>query len=460
MFFNIPALIGRDLLQSYYGQLEMLELRFPELRVMFTWRDIFGGGEISQHSLAYEKASILFNLASTYSVIGSNSNRADTEGIKKAFFNLRAAAGLWDYIANNFLHAPSSDLSRDIVRFLSSLMLAQAQEVFLEKTIEEKVRNGSFEGKSLGIVSKLSSQCSFQYNSLLDTVRDNVNKGVFERHWASVIHIKSKYFTSQSQYFRSIIDKASDKHGESIARIQIAESLAKESYRLSATFNTFFAPCDTLPSDVSSILVNICKSHMTKCTEYKNEIVKENDLIFHEPIPAENAISTIDKLNAANIVNITEIYANPEVQKNIGSDLFSNLVPFSVHEAASIYSEEKAKIVRRVTESIELSNGELEASIEYLGLPKSLNKFINPSSFHNIAKISNEVKELCNVLKQHEKKSSLKSQISSIEVMKNRIRNDLNWITNELDSESKDCEQARVSCLTTNIKNMTFILMS
>lgn len=73
-------------------------------------------------------------------------------------------------------------------------MLAQAQEVFLEKTVEEKTRSGRGDGKSMGIVTKLASQCSFQYNALLEPVRENVNKGVFDRHWASVIHVSVLFF--------------------------------------------------------------------------------------------------------------------------------------------------------------------------------------------------------------------------------------------------------------------------
>ena len=153
---------------------------------------MFTAQEISQHSLAYEKASVLFNLAATYSVLGSSSNRTDPEGIKRAFYNTRVAAGLWDYIANNFLHAPSTDLSRDVVRFMSALMLAQAQEIFLEKTVEEKTRSGRGDGKAMGIVAKLASQCAFQYNALLEPVRETVNKGVFDRHWASVIHVRRR----------------------------------------------------------------------------------------------------------------------------------------------------------------------------------------------------------------------------------------------------------------------------
>src|ERR1043166_2126154 len=54
---------GRDLLYRYYGQLELLDLRFPvdenHIKISFTWFDAFTQKPTSQYSLAYEKASII-----------------------------------------------------------------------------------------------------------------------------------------------------------------------------------------------------------------------------------------------------------------------------------------------------------------------------------------------------------------------------------------------------------------
>ncbi|KAG9097255.1 bck1-like resistance to osmotic shock, partial [Ceratobasidium sp. UAMH 11750] len=48
---------ARDLLYKYFGQLELLELRFAEIRVSFPWHDAFTGKLTTQTSLAFEKAS-------------------------------------------------------------------------------------------------------------------------------------------------------------------------------------------------------------------------------------------------------------------------------------------------------------------------------------------------------------------------------------------------------------------
>lgn len=43
-----------------------------------------------------------------------------------------------------------------------------------------------------------------------------------------------------------------------------------------------------------------------------------------------------------------------------GPDIFRKLVPMKAHEASSMYSEEKAKLLRQVTAEIEEKDTELE----------------------------------------------------------------------------------------------------
>lgn len=43
-----------------------------------------------------------------------------------------------------------------------------------------------------------------------------------------------------------------------------------------------------------------------------------------------------------------------------GPDVFRKLVPMEAHEASSMYSEEKAKLLRKVAGEIEEKDGELE----------------------------------------------------------------------------------------------------
>lgn len=166
---------------KYFGQLELLELRFAEIRVTFPWHDAFTNKLTTQTSLAFEKASIIFQIAATHSAIAAAQNRGDPEGLKRAYHYFRTSAGMLTYINDNFLHAPSTDLSREVVKFLVNIMLAQATEVFYEKCVDE--RKGSV------LVAKLASQTASLYTTICEEVKEFMGKGIFDRNWVTVIQV-------------------------------------------------------------------------------------------------------------------------------------------------------------------------------------------------------------------------------------------------------------------------------
>ena len=93
---------------------------------------------------------------------------------------------MFTYINENFLHAPSTDLAHDTVRTLTSTMLAQAQEVFLEKQVADD--------KKIGLLAKLSSQAAFLYQQAIEGVQENVNNAVFEKVWLSLTQVSCSIF--------------------------------------------------------------------------------------------------------------------------------------------------------------------------------------------------------------------------------------------------------------------------
>jgi hypothetical protein len=98
-----------------------------------------------------------------------------------AYNYLQASAGLFSYINENFLHAPSLDMSRESVKALVDLMLAQAQEVFIEKVLAEK--------KKGALVAKLAAQAAHSYNVAAEGLNHDSLKGQFDKNWAEIAKV-------------------------------------------------------------------------------------------------------------------------------------------------------------------------------------------------------------------------------------------------------------------------------
>ena len=86
-----------------------------------------------QRTVAFEKASVLFNIAALYTQIGTRQDRDSQKGLDSAVDNFLRSAGTFQYIHENFTNAPSMDLQPDTLEMLVHLMCAQARECLFEK---------------------------------------------------------------------------------------------------------------------------------------------------------------------------------------------------------------------------------------------------------------------------------------------------------------------------------------
>jgi len=150
----------------------------------------------------------------------------------------------------------------------------------------------------------------------------------------------------------------------------------------------------------------------------------------------------------ASPIHIHEVYATPEVQKTIGSDIFGRLVPLSVHESASVYSEEKAKVVRSEVEKVELADVELKSGLEAMGVKDGMAKYREmvreEEEEEEGGGIPREVKRWREDLRMMESKESLDSLLGLLEKRKGEVKNRLGDLQTRLDEEARECEVGRV----------------
>ncbi|KKA25909.1 Signal transduction protein BroA [Rasamsonia emersonii CBS 393.64] len=415
---------GRDLLYRYYGQLELLDLRFPvdenHIKISFTWYDAFTHKATSQYSLAYEKASIIFNISAVLSCHAANQNRAEDIGLKTAYHSFQASAGMFTYINENFLHAPSTDLSRETIKTLINIILAQAQEVFLEKQVADE--------KKPGFLAKLASQSAYLYSQAADAVQEYVSKGIFEKVWGIVVQAKASHLSSIASYYQAIADAESGSHGVSIARLQLAEKLSTAALNWAKSFSIL--------SSGDRELASRCGSELDG--DHQASSHPDNDFIYHQPVPNEAGLSAVAKLPAAKAIPVSELYQGQDIQRIIGPDIFQKLVPMSVTESASLYDEEKAKLIRAETEKVETANGEMAASLDYLKLPGSLN--ILKGGMDQEMTVDEEFRLWCEELSGHE---LFHKKFDELQEHKAAILEILDRCTRQLDMEESVCEKMR-----------------
>ena len=87
----------------------------------------------SQRTVAFEKASVLFNIGALYTQIGTRQDRNSLSGLDTAVDNYLRSAGTFQYILENFTNAPSMDLGPATLEMLVHLMCAQARECLLSE---------------------------------------------------------------------------------------------------------------------------------------------------------------------------------------------------------------------------------------------------------------------------------------------------------------------------------------
>uniref|UniRef100_A0A803U109 Tyrosine-protein phosphatase non-receptor type 23 n=1 Tax=Anolis carolinensis TaxID=28377 RepID=A0A803U109_ANOCA len=117
-----------------------------------------------------------------------------------------------------------------------------------------------------------------------------------------------------------------------------------------------------MPGLVSFFPSNQCPSCLWLPFRY-NSAKKDNDFIYHEAVPA---LDTLQSVKGAPLVKALPV--NPTDPTVTGPDIFAKLVPMAAHEASSLYSEEKAKLLREVMAKIEAKNEVLEQFMDSLQL--------------------------------------------------------------------------------------------
>ncbi|XP_049331506.1 tyrosine-protein phosphatase non-receptor type 23b [Astyanax mexicanus] len=341
---NVPRdFEGCNMLRKYFGQLHFLQSRVPmakgqEAAVPVTWTDIFSGKQITHEDISYEQACVLYNLGALHSLLGAMDNRVSEEGMKTSCTHFQCSAGAFTYIRDHYNFNYSSDISHQALSINISLMLAQAQECLLEKTL--------LDNRKSVLIARICTQVCEYYKECVRVLENS--EGTFgKKEWRKLIYMKISYFSAVTYLHMGKQSEEQKKFGEAVAYFQGALDRLNEAIKLAKH----------QPDSVQEAL----RFTMDVIGGKFNSARKDNDFIYHESVP------DLEKLSAVKGASLVKpVPVSPTDLSITGPDLFSKLVPMASHEASSLYSEEKAKMLREVMAKIDEKNQTLETFMDSL----------------------------------------------------------------------------------------------
>ncbi|KAJ2719771.1 bck1-like resistance to osmotic shock [Coemansia sp. D1744] len=377
-------------------------------------------------------------------LITDASSDMDLESIRSAFECFRVAADRFHFISKNFMHPPSMDLQLETVNALDSIMLAQAQECALIRAQLEKKKDVT--------VSKLAQQAALMYSGVFDGVKPIAESHHLPRGWVLLIETKLRYYQAMAQYHEARAENSKGHYGIAIARFSLAEQHAREATKLVGQFTeTFFSTTnlteDLYPENVQG-LQDLVTALAANVNEELSRANRDNDIIYNDPVPN---ISTLPALEAAIVAyhfDIGDFYASDERTNVVGGELFTRLIPMAIHEGSSIYSEEKAKILRAEEDKVNLADGELQDALSFMKMPESLRRFehhqrAGPDSIASeFGELSRAVCDAAREVQSAERASSLTDMRASVEAQRVRTTEELNHMKRILDEEQRTSESA------------------
>uniref|UniRef100_A0A1A8UK77 Tyrosine-protein phosphatase non-receptor type 23 n=1 Tax=Nothobranchius furzeri TaxID=105023 RepID=A0A1A8UK77_NOTFU len=382
---------GCSTLRKYFGQLHYLQSRVPmgmgqEAAVPISWTEIFSGKTVSHDDISYEQACILYNLGALHSMLGAMDNRVSEEGMKVSCTHFQCSAGAFSYLKDHFSHNFSVDMSHQILNLNINLMLGQAQECLLEKSM--------LDNRKSFLVARISAQVVDYYKEACRALENSETAsmlGKIQKDWKKLVQMKIYYFASIAHLHMGKQAEEQHKFGERLAYLQSSSDKLSEAIKLAKG----------QPDSVQEAL----KFTMDVVGGKFNSAKKDNDFIYHETVPS---LETLASVKGAPLVKPLPV--NPTDPSVTGPDLFTKLVPMAAHEASSLYSEEKAKLLRDVMAKIDNKNETLEQFMDSLGLePESVD---NLDMYNHIPPV---LMEKCAALSV--RPDTVKSLIQSMQVL-------------------------------------------
>ncbi|KAL1393414.1 BRO1-like domain-containing protein [Phyllosticta capitalensis] len=359
-----PHTSGVRKLQAYAAQLVWIGGKFPvDIGVEFMWYPALGYNTqrpVSENNVRFELANILFNLAAMYSQLATSTNRTTSDGLKLACNYFCLSAGVLSHLKTTIIPdmrtEPPEDMDTMTLESLEHLMLAQAQECFWQKAVKDGMKDA--------IISKLAAKVSDLYVAAGDW---GIKSNAVSSEWIHHTTAKHHHFAAAAQFRAALDCLEKRKYGEEVARLRDSLNCANEALKEARYISK------AVQGDLNGL--------KNRVTEDLKRAEKDNDMIYLLPVPPKSELKTLDRASMV-AAKIPKEVADPLSMLGdtgeLGRPLFSKLVPYSVHVAASIYADRRDRLVNKTIDELEDLTARIHEVLKSLNLPGSLQALEKP----------------------------------------------------------------------------------
>ncbi|KAG2147589.1 BRO1-like domain-containing protein [Suillus clintonianus] len=359
---------------NYHAQLVFILAKLPsDINLEFSYAHAFASSPsslpVTLRSITFERASVLFNIAALYSQLAASEDRSSQDGLKRASSYYQNAAGVFAFLSTSALpklgplvdsENTPSDLTENIVKSLEWLMLAQAQECVWQRAVTDHYKNS--------LIAKLAAKVSSLYNTSLLSIRlasaDSCD--ALPTSWIPHLETKQYHFNAASQFRKSIDELEASRYGDEIQRLMMAEADAKKGFNIAKRAGV----AQAVLNDVKSLL-DVVQKNLTRAE-------RDNDLIYHQNVPAPSSIPVIQEVSMVQSI-IPPGLRDPKTA--IGNDniIFGEMLGWGAREAINIYNDNKGNLLQeKIVEPAQNLNDEADKKLQSLNLPSSLEALERP----------------------------------------------------------------------------------
>ncbi|KAK4896545.1 pH-response regulator protein palA/rim20 [Elasticomyces elasticus] len=384
-----PHSSGVTKLQQYAAQLVYMSGKFPvDIGADFAWLPSLGyhGNHAhTENNIRFELANVLFNLAAMYSQLALASNRGTSDGLKSAASNFCFAAGVLSYLKTTIIPelrgATPEDMDTFTLEGLESLMLAQAQECFWQKAVKDGLKDSS--------IAKLAAKLSDLYSEAGDWA---LKSNSISSPWIHHMNAKHHHFAAAAQYRAACDSLEKRKYGEEVARLRDSLNCVNLALKESSYINR------AVQADLNGL--------KNRVQEDLKRAEKDNDTIYLIPEPPKSELKVLDRASMVSAKIPKEVSHSQEMLGDhgaLGRPLFSKLVPYSVHVAASIYADRRDRLVNQnIIAELDAMTTRIQDLLVSLNLPGSLQALEKPLGLPpTLASHADEVRQANGVHRLH-----------------------------------------------------------